>query len=56
MFEGAWKGEKKVKQVIKRGEEVLIPYTYDIWYENPDLNPSFFDARMMPDPNKFNPL
>ena len=55
LFEGAWKGQKKVKEVIKRGEEILIPYTYNLWTANPDLDPFVLDLRQLPSP-KLTPL
>lgn len=50
LFEGAWKGEKKIKEVIKRGEAILIPYTYSIWAGNPELEPAMVDMRPLPFP------
>lgn len=55
LFEGKWKGEKKFKEVIKRGEEILIPYSYNLWTQNPELEPSMIDLRPRPVP-KITPL
>jgi hypothetical protein len=51
-FEGPpkWSGETVITQPIKRGEEVIIPYTYTVWLVNQDLVPSIIDTRKLPIP------